>query len=66
MTRKAGKRKKSGSRARRVVDDSPKALQARLDTFLERTRGWGQRAIHTPLPEDLVVLVGPTVKTRNR
>jgi hypothetical protein len=41
MTRNAGKRTRSGSRARRVVDDSPKAIQARLDTFVERTRGWG-------------------------
>jgi hypothetical protein len=41
MTRNAGKRKQSGSRARLVVDDSPKAIQARLDTFVERTRGCG-------------------------
>jgi hypothetical protein len=66
MIRKAGKRKQSGSRARRVVDDSLKAIQERLDMFVERTRGWGQRAVHAPLHEDIVVLAGPTRRGRDR
>jgi hypothetical protein len=59
-------RKKSGARAHRVVDDSPQAIQARLDTFVERTRGWGLRATHAPLPEDIVVLAGPARKRHDR
>lgn len=65
MTRKAGKRKKLGSRARCVVDDSPKAIQARLDTFVGRTRGWGRQAAHAQLPDNIFVLAGPTRKTRS-
>lgn len=66
MTRKAGTRKKSGSRAHRVVDDSPQAIQTRLERFVERTRGWGVQAAHAPLPDGNVVLAGPTRKTRGR
>jgi hypothetical protein len=66
MTPRAGNRKKSGPRARRVVDDSPKAIQARLDRFVERTRGWGLQAARAPLPEDIVVLAGPTRKRHDR
>lgn len=66
MTRNAGKRKQSDSRARRIFDDSPKAIQERLDTFVERTRGWGIQAAHAPLPEDIIVLAGPTRKRHDR
>ncbi len=66
MTRKAGTRKKLGARARRVVADSAQAIQARLDTFVERTRGWGLRAARATLPEDIVVLAGPTRKRHDR
>ncbi len=66
MTRKAGTREKSGVSARRVVDDSPRAVQERLDRFVERTRGWGMQAAHAALPDGIVVLAGPTRKTRGR
>jgi hypothetical protein len=66
MTRNPGEPKQSGSRARRAVDDSPKAIQARPDTFVERTHGWGLRAAHTSLAEDMVVPAGPTRKRHNR
>lgn len=66
MIRRAGARKKSGSRAHRVVDDSPQAIQERLDRFVERTRGWGVQAAHTRLPDGIVILAGPTRKARGR
>jgi hypothetical protein len=42
------------------IDDSPEAVEARMGAFVQRTRGWGARAINAKLPEKVVVLAGPT------
>jgi hypothetical protein len=42
------------------IDDSPEAIEARMDAFINRTRGWGSRAMESTLPNNIVVLAGPT------
>ncbi|SKC81653.1 hypothetical protein SAMN05445504_3153 [Burkholderia sp. CF099] len=50
----------SNARKRHDVDDSLEAVEARMRAFIERTRGWGITAGNTKLPDDIVVLAGPT------
>ena len=45
---------------RRRTDDSPEAIEARMRGFVDRTRGWGSKEVRTKLPDDLIVLAGPT------
>ncbi|WP_233874434.1 hypothetical protein [Paraburkholderia adhaesiva] len=47
------------------IDDSPEAIDARMDAFVQRTRGWGSRAIKSTLPDNIVVLAGPTRKNQH-
>ncbi|QCP54538.1 hypothetical protein FAZ95_37295 [Trinickia violacea] len=45
---------------RRRIDDSPEAVEARINAFIDRTCGWGSQAIKSELPDHIVVLAGPT------
>lgn len=66
MTSRAGERKKSRQKKHRDFDDSPQAIQVRLEKFVERTRGWGRAAAGAPLPDGVSVLAGPTRNTQHR